>query len=463
MLPTSPRKRTATSTLSEWWRILAMGVLLSALIYITFLYEPDGAADLGKDPPVVIAQIATPEIDRDLLRTARDKTREERMVLEAEPLAHLLQRSLEVVPTVAKALGMPKEPVDIARLRSNPDAYRGAYLGYSGRLAYVSTGRTGHPVDGYKIYEGWVDTDEGEKVLFRVSLPPVAVEVGDWVRVEGFFLKLRDSHQTPSVAEAPLLVGPEIFPDYKRWPPVTELDRDIIDALREDAIERGPNEDGVTIELSGIRTDLASMQAPPLWHLAGYAMHRAGVTDLAHWRNVPALSTKEQLDRIRSDGFARGSEMRLLGRFIMAHTFAARPNPIGAEYWTQAWLQIRLNGKLIPVWIPGQIDPDMKRNENLEVRGYYFARLLYDTQEGKAMSPVFVAADLDRFVAPPQHPITEYAKWTFFALVLAVIGFFFWLNRRDRARRDVHEREMIARRKRRYAGPVEVPVPDSPT
>src|SRR5690606_12109007 len=114
--------------------------------------------------------------------------------------------------------------IPVSVLRTNPDAYRGAYLWYEGELGYVSPARPGHPVQGYGIHEGWIVTPDAETVLFRVSEPPDRVREWQFVRVEGFFMKLRDSHHMRRCERAPLLVGPEVFPDFAPWEPVTEID-----------------------------------------------------------------------------------------------------------------------------------------------------------------------------------------------------------------------------------------------
>jgi hypothetical protein len=453
MLPRTRKSHLGpTSGLRDWWKIIAMGALLAGLVYVAFIHEPGGTDGLGLSKPIVEVEVSVPEIDREILQQAHDKTRQERLILEAAPLAHLLEKSLQVVPTVAKALGAQTESVDIARLRSNPDAYRGAYLGFAGRLRHLSSGKSGHPVKGYKIYEGWIETDDGEVVLFRVSLPPKDVEVGGYVRVEGFFLKLRDSHGQPEATEAPLLVGPEIIPDYEPWQPVRELDPTVLAEIHDDEIESGTNANGRVIELHGMRADLPSSQSVPLWHLASHCLLvHGGEEGLAEWRKVPALVRPEQFADIREGRIERGQRMRILGTFVLAHTFAARPNPIGVEHWTQAWIQVRLGGgKLIPIWIPGRIG-GYRRGDSIEVRGHYFGRLIYDTEEGTAMAPVFVSAALDRYVQTGLDPISDFVKWLFAAFVLFVILLFFWISRRDRLQRDRHEVEMIERRRRRLA------------
>jgi hypothetical protein len=136
-----------------------------------------------------------PELDPEIMARARDGTRAERLVTDVEPLEHLLERSLLVTPAVARKLGMPAQPEPISRLRQHPDRYRGKYLWYKGQLELLLPPKPGHPVPGYSLYEGLLRTADGEPVLFAFSVPPAeGLAEGDWVRMEGFFLKLRDTH-----------------------------------------------------------------------------------------------------------------------------------------------------------------------------------------------------------------------------------------------------------------------------
>lgn len=449
-MPNPQRSLQRRSAIVEWWKIIAMGLLLAGLIYMTFLYQPAGAGGLGGDPPITRIHVAVPEIDQALLSQAEDATHPQRLVLEPAPLAHLLEKSVDIVPSVADALGMPREPIPVSMLRASPQAYRGAYLWYAGELGYLSLGKSGHPVTGYEIFEGYLETADGETIMFRVSDVPDDLKVGEFVRVEGFFLKLRDSATQPKAEMAPLLVGPELFRDHRPWPAITELDPETFADIDDDVVDAGGE---WLTEFGDAEDDLEASQDVPLWTLASYAIHAANSPEstFAHWRQVAPFVSKEQLTRYKKDDVPAGEPVRVLGSLVKAEWFAARPNPVGIEYWTQALVQVRdLGGKVVPIWIPKKLE-GVTRNESLEVRAYYFKRFVYQpvSGEGQVFTPVFVAADLTRFEVGPEHPAATWVKIGFAALVGFVIVLFFGIARRDRKNRDEHEVAMIERRRKR--------------
>ncbi len=445
---TERARRRARSAMADWWKIIAMGVLLAGLVYLAFFHDSSPPGDLGTGPPVAPVEVEVPRLDQEILDRAKDATREQRLLLEPEPLAHLLEKSLQIVPSVAQALGVPDEPIPLSVLRASPDTYRGTYLAYEGRLGHVSPGKPGHPIEGYKIHEGWIELDDGDKVLFQVSLPPATgLEKGSWCRVEGYFLKLRDSNIFPQAEQAPLLVGPELFPEFEPWPTVTELDPGWFADIRDGLVEGG---NFVDLQDSGL--GLEESQDEPLWRLGSYARHRAesGQDTLLGWRAVDPLVTKDQLVKFKYGQVEPGTPVRLLGTFVYAEYSVARPNPIDAKHWTQAWIQIRdLGGKVVPVWIPKRIS-GFQYNESLEVRAYYFRRYLYDAEQyGMTFTPLFVAADLHRFEALPEHALTTWVKYGFAGLVGLLVLLFILSARRDRLAREQHELDRIARRQKR--------------
>ena len=100
-------------------RLAILGVFLGILFYVPNLFQPappPAEAIAAAEPAVVV-----PTLDSDVLATAKDATREQRLLLEAEPLRHLLGEAINVGPSVAVALGMPDQPVPLATVQVCPE------------------------------------------------------------------------------------------------------------------------------------------------------------------------------------------------------------------------------------------------------------------------------------------------------------------------------------------------------
>ncbi len=431
-----------------------MGILLSLLLFLAFFYEQPNPNDLGKLPPVQHQDVATPVLDEQIMAMIEDDNRLERLRIKPEVLSHLLEKSSQVVPAVADALGMPSEAIPIEQLQAQPESFRGRYLGYTGVLRYLSPGREGHPFSGWQIREGWIDTESGERLLFFVSdhdseeikLP----KEGDFVRVEGFFMKLRDMNLPEEVNKAPVLVGPEIFPDYEPWEPTYELDPTILAEIHDGAFINGRWED-----LQDMERYVLESQGMPLWHLTNYVLSQEDRISALDWRKIPPLVSKEDFDSYRrstpaSRNELRGEPHRILGSFIQARTHAAKPNPLGIEAWTEAWVQVRdIGGQTLPVWIPKRIG-NIKRNIAINCRAFFYRLMAYKTLKGEMMYvPLFVASDLHPLEPLPEHPVMQTVKFILVAAVALIALIFFQMNRRMKKQRLVHEEEMVVRRRRR--------------
>ncbi len=422
-----------------------MGAVLAALVYLAFfLPTPSGAVDPSAIPDLPPPRVEVPELDATLLATARDGTREERLRLEAEPLQHLLAKSLDVGPTVAQALGMPSRPVPVPTIRADAARHRGAWLWYKGRLEELAGPKPGHPVPGYSVYEASLRTAEGDPVLATFSMKPgVEVVPGSWVRVEGFFLKLRDLTFPATVDQAPLLVGREIQHAYEDWPAVTELDQAAFNGMRDGGMvanEFHPDRDS--------ERDIEHDQAEALWHLAAYARDQKQLVDKADWRARPAFSDRKQWDAVMRGTVQRGTPMRLLGTLAMTRTTRANTNPAGIEYWTEAWIMNRdLGGRLVPVWIPGNVER-MPSGTGLEVRCFYYKRMVYETRQGRELpTPVFVAAGLDRYVMESQPGVRDLGIAVLVLVSLTMLGI--WrMSKREQRRWLQHQDDRNARRRK---------------
>lgn len=443
-IPSQPRLKSSIS--GDWLKIIVMGSLLGVLGYlILFVNAPGGVIDTG-EPPIWEESTPVPELDAEIMARARDGKRAERLVTDVEPLKHLLEKSLSVTPAVAHKLGMVTKPVPISRLRNDPGRYRGNYLWYKGQLEYLSHPQVGHPVPGYDYYEGRLRTADNEPVLFAFSVPPATMpKTGDWVRMEGFFLKLRDAHFPAPLDQAPMLVGPELFAAFADWEPVEQLDPSVLARVRDGRWNGDHFEDD-----EDMGKLLSESQDEPLWHLASFVMRESKGLSKADWPRIPPFVQREQFEECRTDEFEKGRQVRLLGTFVGGRILPAKVNPLGIESWSEVWVQVRdLGGKTIPIWIPGRIDQSWKRNMPVTCFAWFFKRYTYTSMTGDVRwTPLFLAANLDHF-SLSQDSLSNSITLSFAGLIGAVGFIFFLMAWRDRRQRQRHEDQMVGRRQKR--------------
>jgi len=418
-------------------RFALAAIVVAMLVYVMASLEQPPVAQPDDDPVPTI--VAVPELDRQILAGAQDATREQRLAIEVEPLRHLLSKSIDVGPSVASALGAPDRPVPVAEVRDNLATMRLRWLWYEGVLEELSGPREGHPVRNYSIYEATVRLADGNHVLATFSIPPPeGVKAGDWVRVDGYLLKLRDTTYPRAIERAPMLVGRAMQRDYEDWPPVTVLDPNVFakvddrSAFPGDPMWRTVEED----------------QDVPLWHLAAYARDTAASRTLADWRAFPVLNAHDHHEKLKDHEVPRGTPIRIVGPLIQRTSMAAPSNPAGISSWTVAWIQVReFGGHVIPVWVPKRVD--IATRAQLEVRGYYYRWLAYETNRNRGYRiPLFVAADLDLYQLETGAAMREIGLWIGGSLTLFLV-LLLWSQHRTARSSLEHSRAMDARRRRR--------------
>ena len=429
----------------SWARYVFAGCIVACFAYALSLLDRVEQAEQTPDL-ILEEQVTVPALDEALLAKTRDATRQDRLLIEKEPLAHLLAEALDVGPSVAAALDMPAEMVPIADLRAATDAWRHRWLYYEGVLVQLSGPKGGHPVDGYSVFEATVRLASGESVFATFSMPPLStaapsarIAIGDWVRVEGYLMKLRDTSYPEKLERSPLLVGRSIEQDYEDWPAVEELDAAMLEGLRDDTLWPGD------LAWRSIEED----QTEALWHLGAFARDTADQWSLADWRKIEPLSVAEPYDRLVKGEVARGEPMRVFGTLIRRRTVAAPANPANSRYWTTAWIQASsFGGHLIPVWVPSKVD-ELPMRAQLEVRGFYYRWYVYDGQEGaRYRVPLFVAANLDEFDLKTEEHMRGISVGIGCAALLLLISLL-WGQRRATKSSLQHSRDMDARRRRR--------------
>lgn len=421
------------------WVRFAMAGVIAALFLYAFLML-NAVEQTNADPDRVLEKIVrVPELNEKLLATTRDKSRSDRLLVDAEPLRHLLAKSIDVGPSVAAALQIPAEMVPVEELREHVDQWRHRWLWYEGKLTTLSGARKGHPIDGYSVYEAVIELEDGNSVMVAFSLEPKdKLKVGDWVRVEGYYFKLRDLTYPDKLDRVPMLVGRTIERDYEDWPKVTTLDQSLFEGL--DDSSWWPTD----LPAHTVEED----QTEILWHLGAFVRDTAEDRTFAEWRRIEPLSVAEPLDRLRAGEVARGEPMRIFGTLIRRSTIAAPANPANIKFWTTAWLQVHsFGGHLIPIWVPKKVGK-LPMQAQLEVRGFYYRWFIYDGAEARFKAPLFVAADLDLFEIDADETMQEIGVWLG-SILSALLIVIFWSQRRSSRSALKHSQHIDERRRKR--------------
>ncbi|MBL8734141.1 MAG: hypothetical protein JNN13_17335 [Planctomycetes bacterium] len=426
--------------LPPWLRFVLAGMVVAVGIYLMTAFERADAPRPDDPPPTIT--VAVPVLDAQRLAEAKDDTREHRLVIEPEPLRHLLAKAIDVSPTVAAALDRPETPVPLAELRAAKSTWRGRWLFYEGVLEDVSGPREGHPIQGYSIYEATVRLADGGFVLAAFSIAPAAsIQRGSWVRIEGYLLKLRDTTYPLRIDAAPLLVGRELQRDYEDWGPVTQLDHELLNGIDDSSYWPG----------DPAWHDIEEDQGQPLWHLGAYARDTAAARSLAEWRRTPTVNDPKSYEGFIGGKIARGSPMRLFGTLILRTYIAAPANPANIKLWTVVWVQVReWGGQLLPVWVPKRVR-ELPERAQLEVRGYYYRWLNYEAQTGRRFRvPLLIADDLALESIDVTSGTKTIGMWL--AIVLGGLILLLWWSQHRAGKASLaHSREMDERRRRRRA------------
>ena len=108
------------SSVAEWVRIGFVGLVLAALIgsFMWIDYGPVAVTTPG--PSESASTVPVPQLDPAILAKVKEADRVQRIQVESGPFLHLLEAARNVVPSVAKALGMPDQMVPVADLQQRP-------------------------------------------------------------------------------------------------------------------------------------------------------------------------------------------------------------------------------------------------------------------------------------------------------------------------------------------------------
>lgn len=427
-------------------RWLAFAFLLVVATFFLFLRKENArrAEEAAREaerrqiqaPPTVVV---TPEIDGAALDAlVRDGTPAERVLVETPALARALRDTTLIGDALFEPMGGRELDAALAALWVGEDG--AARKAARGRLArsygwIEALERREAAGDLPEHFLGRLRQEDGTRVAFAArSGPERALLAGDFVRVDGVFLKALRSEGPESWIDAPLIVGPRITPAYPRLLAPPELDPLLFADVADDSI-----------------ADISGMPFDPYWELVAYVQGLDG--SKIDWAAAPLLD-REGMAELALDGDAfRARPVRIPVSQVMDSYELAQPeNPLRLARMSEGWLGNEawfgpVQG--LVKFVSPRLGLGIRRHDHVVARGFFLKRMAYETAEaGIGVAPLVVIHDVQRWVEP-ENTTWKTVLLSFGGLILFLMGLLYFLLRRDQQRSAELQAELSARRRAR--------------
>lgn len=420
--------------------LLCIGVGVMAISVVTLQMQSrkkQAARSAEFEPPAALpTEIAVPKIDVALLESvASDARSEQRVVLPGAALEAGFAQATQVYDSVYKDLGGRELTAEIAaQILAEPKAHRGHLLRV--RCTVEDLKQLPNPADA-DLPRFFVrgHLEDGAPLYFAVAeFVGLAPAPGDFVRMDGLFLRVHSEEVDGTWREAPLFVGPRMYESSPQRAPVTQIDPARFAFVRDDSIENG---------LEGLDNDA-------YWDLVSYVKHlQPGQVD---WEAAPILDNTTISDIFRDGGKWRCKPVRVpVARMMHVWTQAQPENPLRIETMIEGWFargDWLGQAKVVRFVAPRDTIPPNVRAD-VAVRAFFYKNLAYTPKNGGvAIAPFFVVESLEEFIAPDPAGLRQLTYIV--AGSLALLGVLIFLGlRRDRARSEALEAELMRRRRER--------------
>jgi len=425
--------------------LMAIGALVLIGAVVTLQMQGDkrqaeGLASVQeKSSAELPTELVAPNIDvASLEATAADERPEQRVVLPAEALEAGFKASANIHDGLYAALGGRELNAAIAAdLVKEPKANRGKLLR---ARCFVEEMREmpnpasadkphfflrGHLEDGASVYLA---------VEEIVGLAPVP---GEFVRVDGLFLRVHSEEVEGQWREGPLLVGPKMYASFPKIAPVKELDPAVFAYLRDDSVEHG----------------IEGLDPLSHWQLVSFVANLE--PNKINWADAPMLDQKTIVSIYEHGDEWRGKPVRLTeARLLNAWTQAQEENPMRVEHMIEGWFTrgdwLRTTPKVARFVAPfDQLPSGVHKEMEVNLRGFFYKNLAYTPRDGGvAIAPFFVVQSIEPFVRPDSPGLRHMAYLVAGSLLVLGIGIVIVL-RHDKAKSNALEAELLQRRRER--------------
>lgn len=427
-------------------RLIVYGVLL-ALLLAKVLFDNMTDEEVMERPSEPLEPFDVPafdstpraKIDTALLVDVHDETPAQRLALERAARLHLLEQAATLIWGDLEKLGL--RDADREALEREPEVFRGRPLSALGTLQWIDQGL----IDGLLEVRGEILDELGRSWLFLVVTEPYDIEVGDVVRVPGFFFKnARILRPDGEFAEGPMIVGEELLPSAFRMPPVSELDAGVQERLRrvrdlslEGASQRYGSR--VFYELLSFTKNGPDEAFFPDGALPPDITPRVLLQSARDWRAKPVRVTGRLLDK----------------RFVPLGPLGE--NPLGHKQVHELWLNDQRAadaGNILVLMLDDPEPPEgdgFARGDILEVDGLFFRRWAYENRINEPRIAAIVLGRRAQEYVIPENLLGERIVSIIVYGVIA-LGLLLFLAQWREKRASVGERKRRMKRKARLVG-----------
>ncbi len=384
------------------------------------------------------SEIALPALRIEQYRAeAKDATQAERSLLETPALeTALADARLYNAQHFEPMKGVDLDRALCAQFAESSSELRGKVVRLRGMLEELIQFESAPGVVGH--YRGRATLEDGAPAFVAfVSSGEVELGAGDFIMLEGFFLKNQAQSTTDSGwVEGPLIVGPRAQRSYPALGRITALTPDDFLDVEDDSLTEG-------------------LRPTPsvYWKLLAYA--RDLEPNAIDWSKAPLLDAATMQQLAADPARFRGMPMRIPAAVVQdIWRQSKRENPARLTHLTEGWLGSYewLRSALRVVRFDSPMpNPGIVKSGQMTAQGFFLRVHAYESAErGTQLAPLFVLHSMAPFT-----PQKDRTLGTILAVLgasfVAVLVLFLLLMRRDESKAAALTRQLVERRRERRA------------
>lgn len=368
-------------------------------------------------------------IDPRILANIHDDDRNDRLIREPEPYAHLLGEARKLTPGDLEALGM--RTLDPKQVLADPGSSRGHAFEVKGHLESTEA------VEGsrYQEMRGTLVAADGQRYAFSV-LRESSAAIGDVVRLQGFFFKRFAVEVEPGQYDenALYLIGRTLVRSYLAMEPVTDLAQAPLHLVRDFDL-----------------TDMVELQEDLLYHVLNFVKHLSR-DELARlpYQDVEWAELRQDPDRWR------GTPVRVFANYYPSLQWPRRLGPDGENPLEVPVFYdgiIKLPHDKLFRWIGfEQPDPNMLVDTRLVyLSGIFYKNFAWENGRGDVLTaPLIVATGFKPFVVG-RNELVDYVGYGVAAVTAMLVLLIVLIAFADRRKAAQFRKEYLRRKQKSLA------------